>query len=92
MARRIIVPDKEGPTLIGALDSLLVSTHRPMRELIMDGESGIAKDEAPRNYFRRTGIAHVARAPDNRCLTLIVVERYCAIRLIELSPSVNKRA
>ena len=42
-----IVSDKEGPTLIDALDSLWVSIHGPMREFIMDGESGIATDADP---------------------------------------------
>ena len=38
--------DNEGPTLIDALDSLWISIHGPVRELIMDGDSGIAVVEA----------------------------------------------
>ena len=57
-----IVSDKERPTLIDALDSLWVSMHGPMGELIMDGESVIATDEAARSYRRRNGITYVPRA------------------------------
>ena len=55
--------DKEGSTLIDALDSLWVSIHGPMRKLTMDGESDIATDEAARYNLRRNGITYVPRAP-----------------------------
>ena len=51
-----IVPDKEGPTPVDVLDSLWASIHGPMRELIMDGEGGVATEETARNYLRRIGI------------------------------------
>ena len=57
---------KEGSTLIDALDSLWVSIHGPMRELIRDGESGIATDEAAPNYLRRNGITYVPRALEHQ--------------------------
>ena len=58
--------DKEGSTLIDALDSLWVSIHDPMRELIRDGESGIATDEATPNYLRRNGTTYVPRALEHQ--------------------------
>ena len=44
----------------------MVSIHGPLRELIMDGEPGIATDAASRDYLRRNGITYVPRSPEQQ--------------------------
>ena len=41
-----LIPDKIEGTLMKAIDELWVSTHGPPKELIVDGESGIAASDA----------------------------------------------
>ena len=40
-----------------------VSVHGPMKELIMEGELGLARDEEAKKYYKRKGITFVPRAP-----------------------------
>lgn len=58
----VLIPDKYGPTLIDAIDTW-IGRHGPMRELIGDGESGIARDHDTQEYLKRKGVKYVPRAP-----------------------------
>ena len=53
--------DKEGPSLISALDSW-VSIHGPMKRLITDSETGLYRDKVTQESLKRRGIHHEARA------------------------------
>ena len=47
-----------------AIEELWVSIHGPPKELIVDGESGIARSEQTRAYLHRKGIKLHARGKD----------------------------
>jgi len=51
-----VIPNKEEATLTAALDACWVGLHGPMKELIIDGESGITASELSNTYLRRKGI------------------------------------
>ena len=57
-----VIDDKEADTLLDALDNW-VRVHGPMKELIMDGELGLAASAKAETYFARHGIKFVPRAP-----------------------------
>ena len=61
----IEVSDKETDTLIKALVDCWVRTHGPMKELIVDGESAIAKPIRTATYLDRQGIQLQIRAPNH---------------------------
>ena len=56
------VPGKDMETLISAIDEMWVSHHGPMKELIVDGETALAKGWESREYFARKGIKEIVRA------------------------------
>ena len=49
-----LVPSKEYHILLDALDTIWVSIHGPMRELIMDGEAGLAVSNEAKQYYEKT--------------------------------------
>ena len=59
-----LITDKKEETLTQAIDELWVSTHGAMKELILDGESGIAKSEYTNQYLARKGIHLHVRGKD----------------------------
>ena len=56
------VPDKLAASLTAAIDRSWVRIFGPMRELIIDGESALATEEAL-SFFERHAIQRVPRAP-----------------------------
>ena len=61
-----VVPGKDEDTLMQAIDELWVSTHGAPKELIVDGESGIAVSEKTNQYLARKGTKLHVRAKDQR--------------------------
>ena len=61
-----LIPSKEDHVLIDALNAMWVGVHGPMRELIRDGESGIARAELARQYDDRHGIKCVPKAKEQQ--------------------------
>ena len=59
----VSVPNKEGSSLRAGLEDCWIRTHGPMRELIVDGELGLAEEESLK-YFNLRGIQRTVRAPD----------------------------
>ena len=59
-----LVPDKNEETLTNAIHQCWVGLHGPMKELILDGESGIVVSELTNTYLRRQGIELRGRAKD----------------------------
>ena len=59
-----VVPGKDEDTLMQAIDELWVSTHGAPKELIVDGESGIAVSERTNQYLARKGTKLHVRAKD----------------------------
>ncbi len=57
----VIVPNRLEPTLLDALDSW-VRIHGPMKELVMDQETGIQASAKVREYFQRKQIHYEPRA------------------------------
>ena len=57
-----LVPDQEEATLTNAIQMCWVGLHGPMKELILDGESGIVVSELTNTYLRRHGIQLRPRA------------------------------
>ena len=67
----MIVPGKETETLLNAIDKQWISIHGPMKQLIMDEETGLAapmKSKAELNkvkeFFDQKGIKYVPRAKE----------------------------
>ena len=54
-----LVTTKEERVLIDALDSLWIGIHGPMRELFMDGESGMAASGYAKQSYDRHGIKFI---------------------------------
>jgi len=59
-----VIPNREASTLISALNDTWVTIHGPMKELIVDGETGIAEPLSSGLFLARKGIKLVTRAPD----------------------------
>ena len=59
-----VIPDKTEDTLMKAIDELWVSVHGAPKELIVDGESGIAVSAQTAQYLARKGITLHQRAKD----------------------------
>ena len=59
-----VIPDKSEDSLITAINTLWVSTHGPMKELIVDGESGIVASDKCQSFLQRHGIKCHVRAKD----------------------------
>ena len=57
---------KEDQELLGALDAIWVGIHGPTRELIMDGEAGLASSGIAKQYYDRHGIKFVPRAKEQQ--------------------------
>ena len=51
-----VIPDKTEDSLITAINTLWITIHGPMKELIVDGESGIAASEKCQTFLQRAGI------------------------------------
>ena len=58
-----VIPDKTEDSIIRGLHSLWISIHGPMRELIMDGERGVAASARAGSFLSRLGIKYIPRAP-----------------------------
>ena len=61
-----LVPSKEDHILLDALDTIWVSIHGPMRELIMDGEARLAVSHEAKQYYERHGIRFAPRAKEQQ--------------------------
>ena len=61
-----LVPAKEDHVLIDALSTIWVGVHGPVKELIMDGESCMARAELAKPYYDRHGIKFVPRAKEQQ--------------------------
>ncbi|MFM7983192.1 MAG: hypothetical protein ACKPKO_28115, partial [Candidatus Fonsibacter sp.] len=59
-------PSKEDRVLIDALDTIWVGIHGPMKELIMDGEAGLASSGYANMYYDRHDIQFVPRAKEQQ--------------------------
>ena len=59
-----LIPNKLEKTLTHAIQTCWVGIHGPMKELILDGESGIAISELTNTYLRRQTIELRSRAKD----------------------------
>ena len=59
----VIVPDKTEDSIIKALHSHWISILGPMKELIMDGESGVAASASAGSFLSRSGTKFIPRAP-----------------------------
>ena len=60
----VIILDKTEDSLISAINSIWITIHGPMKELIADGESGIAASEKCQTLLERNGILCHVRAKD----------------------------
>ncbi len=54
-----MIANKEEGTLVVAIDEWWVKLHGPMGELIMDGESSVAKSKYAQAYLKRPGVNFV---------------------------------
>ena len=70
-----VIESKQDVVLMKAIDTW-VRLHGPMRELIMDCESGVAKSSTTQEYLKRHGIKFVPRAPSQHAR---VIERRGAL-------------
>ena len=59
-----MIPNKEEETLTTALAELWVQVHGPMKELFIDGETGIVASDLSNTYLRRQSIQLRVRAKD----------------------------
>ena len=59
----IVVPDKTEDSIIRGLRSQWVSIHGPMRELITDGELGVAASARAGAFLSRLGSEYIPCAP-----------------------------
>ena len=59
-----VVPNKEEETLTTALAELWVQIHGPMKELFIDGETGMVASDLSNTYLRRQSIQLRVRAKD----------------------------
>ena len=60
----MLIDDKKEETLMGAIDTLWISTHGAPKELIVDGETGIAVSAKTTAYLARKGTKLHVRAKD----------------------------
>merc|ERR1712078_922176 len=60
----MLIPDKFEETLTNAIHLCWVGIHGPMKEFILDGESGIVVSELTNTYLRRHGIELRGRVKD----------------------------
>ena len=60
----VTIPDKTEDTCIKAIDTIWVTTHGPPKELITDGESGIALSKQTTVYLARKGVKLHTRGKD----------------------------
>ncbi len=58
-----VIPNTEETTLVDAIDELWIKLDGPTGELIMDGESGVARSKYAHNYLKRHGVTFALRAP-----------------------------
>ena len=68
----VIVPDNTEDPIIKALHSHWILVHGLMRELIMDGEGGVAASFRAGSFLSRLGIKFIPRAPQQHAR---IVER-----------------
>ena len=61
-----LVPFKEDSILLGDLDTIWVSIHGPMRELLMDGEAGLTISHVAKQCYERPGVKLVPRAKEQQ--------------------------
>ena len=61
-----LVNSKEDHVLLDALNTIWVGIHGPMRELIMDGEAGLAAAGSAKQYYDQHGIKFVPRAKEQQ--------------------------
>ena len=61
-----LVPSKEETILVDALDTIWVGIHGPTKELIMDGEAGLAASAHAKQYYERHGIQFIPRAKEQQ--------------------------
>jgi hypothetical protein len=61
-----LVQSKADHALLDALNSIWVGIHGPMRELIMDGEAGLAASGSAKQYFDRRGIKFAPHAKEQQ--------------------------
>ena len=59
----VIVPDKSEDSIVKAHHGHRISNHGPMRELTMDGESGVAASARAGSFLSRLNIKSIPRAP-----------------------------
>ena len=62
-----VIPDMTEETLTNAIQTCWVGLHGPMKELIIDGESGIVVSETTNTYLRRQVIELRPRAKRPAC-------------------------
>merc|ERR1712026_524797 len=60
----MLVADTQEATLMHAIENLWVTTHGPPKELIVDGEGGIALSDMTKSYLHRKGIKMHVRGKD----------------------------
>ena len=61
-----LVPSNEETILVDALGTICVGIHGPMKELIMDGEAGLAASAHAKQYYERHGIQFIPRAKEQQ--------------------------
>ena len=61
-----LVQSKEVRALLEALNSIRVGAHDPMKELIMDEETGLAAKDSAKQYHDQPGIKVVPRATEQQ--------------------------
>ena len=54
-----LVPTKADTVHVDALNTIWVGIHGPMKELIMDGEAGLAVSGHAKQYYDRPGIQFI---------------------------------
>ena len=60
----IEIPDKTEDSFMTAIHRAWITTHGPMKELIMDGERSVAESFRSKSFLARLGITLTVRAPD----------------------------
>ena len=59
-----VIKDKTEDSLISAINTLWISIQGLMKELIVDGESGIAASDKRQTFLQRNGVTCRIRAKD----------------------------
>ena len=78
-----LLPSKEEAILIDALDTIWVGIHGPMKELIMDGEAGMAASAHAKQYYEGMAFNLYPEQRNSKLPTSIDEVRYCAIPCTE---------